>query len=381
MRALLARSRRQSGFSLIELAAVMVILAAVGGLLWFLLPRLTQVASPEARPVSELREAEQAIIGFAIARSRLPCPDTDNDGVEDCAASANAGLLPQRTLGQVFPAPIRYAVTRGALNDLTALSNRYVPPIPLGPTLPAPAPPPTAVPVQLNGLDLCVRLRDAQGAALGNLSLAGGIPAAFALAHPGALDMDGDGSPFDGASLTQSFALPGTAPSNSYDDYSRAVGIGQLASRLGCLKLLSLANGAARSAGAARDLYDYVVLYRDFRIFNRDQAESALDQAEFEVAMAAAGLALAIASEAISIAGAAESLGAAAFAIAIAAANIGVATAQVVIAAQSLSDAQDGIVTAQAQLDAANLSVTAYLNQFNAADARARAIDARGLVQ
>ncbi len=374
MRNTMTMGARQRGFSLIELAMVMVILAAVGALLWSLLPRLSQIATPELREVSELREAERAVMGFAIARSRLPCPDQDNDGLEDCGTAGAAGLLPQRTLGQVFPAPIRYAVGRGVLNDLTTLTDRYIPPIPPGPV-------PVAVPVQLNGFDLCIRLRDAQASSAGNALVAGGIPVAFALAHPGRLDQDGDGSPFDGASLTQTFGLPGTAPGIGYDDRSRALGLGQMASRLGCLKLLSLMNGAARSAGAARDLYDFVSLYRDFREFNRDQAESALDAAEFEVAMAAAGLALAIASEAVSIAGSAESLGAAAFAIVIAAANIGVATAQVVLAAQALVDAQAGIVTAQAQLVAADVSLATYLNYFNAADARARAIDARGLVQ
>lgn len=368
-------TRMQAGFSLIELAGALLILATLGGLLWFLLPRLQRIATPEALPITELREAEQAVLGFAIAHSRLPCPDVDDDGLEDCGSTATSGQLPQRTIGQILSDPLRYAVSRGALNDLTQLTDRYVPPIPPAPTSPQP------VPARLNGFDLCVRLRDAQATGVGNVTLSGGVQVAFALAHPGRLDQDGDGSPFDGPNLTSSFAMPGTEISHGYDDQTRAVGIGQLAARLGCMKLLSLANGAARSAGAARDLYDFVALYRDFRVFNLDQASSALDQATFEVAMAASSLALAVASEALSIAGSLESAGAAAFAIAIAAANIGVATAQTVLAAQALQDAQQGLITAQNQLDAANLSLAAQLAQFNAADARARAIDAGGLVQ
>lgn len=44
---------------------------------------------------------EQAIQGFVLANSRLPCPDTSSvpDGVEDCGLTQTMGAVPYRTLG------------------------------------------------------------------------------------------------------------------------------------------------------------------------------------------------------------------------------------------------------------------------------------------
>lgn len=101
----------QNGFSLIELAIVLVIVTLlVGGLA---MPLSAQI---EARRISETRKAMQAIhdslIGFAmshtvtvggITRHYLPCPDTDNDGKEEPRTSgdcpADRGGLPWITLG------------------------------------------------------------------------------------------------------------------------------------------------------------------------------------------------------------------------------------------------------------------------------------------
>ena len=91
----------QSGFTLIEIAVVLVIVGLLlGGLL---LPLGTQ---QEAQRVNEtesaLNEARDALLGYAVANGSLPCPDTDNDGVEDPLAgpcSAQEGQLPWATLG------------------------------------------------------------------------------------------------------------------------------------------------------------------------------------------------------------------------------------------------------------------------------------------
>jgi|SRR5688572_14106064 len=96
----------EHGFTLIELAVAIFIIALVLGSL--LVPLATQV---EQRQVSDtqktLDEIREALVGHAIARGYLPCPDTDNDGVENVAAgvctsvSADiaAGNLPWQTLG------------------------------------------------------------------------------------------------------------------------------------------------------------------------------------------------------------------------------------------------------------------------------------------
>ena len=98
----------QHGFSLIEMAFVLVIVTLLlGGLL---VPFATQV---EQRRIAEtqkaMEEIKEALLGFAIANKRLPCPDSTmaasginaNDGVEDpcSAAMESEGNLPWATLG------------------------------------------------------------------------------------------------------------------------------------------------------------------------------------------------------------------------------------------------------------------------------------------
>lgn len=96
-----------SGFTLIELAVVLVIVALlIGGMLVPLsAQRDIQNTSETQRQLTEIREA---LLGFAAANGRLPCPDTDNDpaaagyGLEEasCIASlTEEGYLPWKTLG------------------------------------------------------------------------------------------------------------------------------------------------------------------------------------------------------------------------------------------------------------------------------------------
>jgi len=90
-----------SGFSLVELAiAIFVITLLLGSIL---VPLSTQV---EQRKNSETQKAlediRQALMGFALANGYLPCPDTDNDGVENVSGSncvSQEGSLPLATLG------------------------------------------------------------------------------------------------------------------------------------------------------------------------------------------------------------------------------------------------------------------------------------------
>jgi prepilin-type N-terminal cleavage/methylation domain-containing protein len=99
--------RAQRGFSLIELAVAVVVIALLLGSI--LVPLGTQV---EQRKISDsrraLEEIREALIGFAIINGRLPCPDTDSDpaaagyGLEEAACSADPvteGYLPWKTLG------------------------------------------------------------------------------------------------------------------------------------------------------------------------------------------------------------------------------------------------------------------------------------------
>ena len=91
----------QHGFSLVELAiAIFVITLLLGSIL---VPLSTQV---EQRKTGETQKAlediRQALMGFALANGFLPCPDTDNDGVENVSGSncvSQEGSLPLATLG------------------------------------------------------------------------------------------------------------------------------------------------------------------------------------------------------------------------------------------------------------------------------------------
>jgi len=100
---------RRRGFTLIELAVAMFVIALLLGSL--LIPLTTQV---EQRQISDaqktLEDIKDSLVGFVVANGYLPCPDkttaagagTANDGAEDVTAGAcvvNEGNLPWVTLG------------------------------------------------------------------------------------------------------------------------------------------------------------------------------------------------------------------------------------------------------------------------------------------
>lgn len=97
------------GFTLLETAIVLLIVALLlDGLLPTLSSRVEQQRSSEVR--LQLEEIEQALIGYAIANGRLPCPaSSGSNGAESYAAGGNAangncsnfddGYAPSATLG------------------------------------------------------------------------------------------------------------------------------------------------------------------------------------------------------------------------------------------------------------------------------------------
>ena len=97
--------KSESGFSLVEMAIVLVILGvALGGLLGAVGQSVENSRRIEAR--NKLQEIEEALYGFAQVQGRLPCPaDDDTAGVEDVANTASGlcniihGMLPNATLG------------------------------------------------------------------------------------------------------------------------------------------------------------------------------------------------------------------------------------------------------------------------------------------
>jgi len=101
----------QRGFTLAEIAIVLVILAVLASAM--LIPLSGQIDSRQrAEADATLRDIRSALIGFAILNGRLPCPSLDTNpssagyGVETlnssgsaCEVSSSDGFLPWRTLG------------------------------------------------------------------------------------------------------------------------------------------------------------------------------------------------------------------------------------------------------------------------------------------
>lgn len=130
-------------FTLIELAVVFVVLGLIAVLIMKLLPALTDRMRLDETESELQQQVDEAVVGFALANNRLPCPDTSKDGFEGgsggCEPSDEVGRLPFRDMGLPEPAldearrPIRYGVYRnaGAKADLAVLEeNLFEPALP-----------------------------------------------------------------------------------------------------------------------------------------------------------------------------------------------------------------------------------------------------------
>lgn len=135
------RLGNDKGFSLVEIAVVLVIISVL----------LTIVAVPIATQIEQRRTEEtlrqletikEALLGFAIANGRLPCPATaaSNDGVEafvpvtGTPANGNClqfvGLVPGKTLGLSPLDGDGFAVDAWGLQQnriIYGVSNRTIP--------------------------------------------------------------------------------------------------------------------------------------------------------------------------------------------------------------------------------------------------------------
>jgi type II secretory pathway pseudopilin PulG len=115
------------GFSLVELAVVMTIVALLlGGLIYTLSAQTEQRNFEETR--RRLEQARELLLGFAVVNGRLPCPATAVSSGDESPAGGGtcttgySGWLPARTLGfqqtdsggyaiDVWGNRIRYAVS------------------------------------------------------------------------------------------------------------------------------------------------------------------------------------------------------------------------------------------------------------------------------
>lgn len=132
------RPERTAGFTLLEMAVVMLIMGLLlGGLLPALSGRIEQQRMHDAR--RQLAEIEQVLTGYAVTYGRLPCPASfSSNGMESFAAGGSAGngncsnfndgFVPAAALGLTtadgyaadpWGNRIRYAVTASNGNAFT----------------------------------------------------------------------------------------------------------------------------------------------------------------------------------------------------------------------------------------------------------------------
>ena len=135
----LVNKNAQIGFSLVEMAIVLVILGFILGAL--LLPlRAQREQAAQLQTENTLENAKQALLGYAQQQGRLPCPATaTSNGIESQnptgsgTCTQQVGFLPAATLG-VQPADtngfaldawnnrIRYSITQAIVNDIAQTS-------------------------------------------------------------------------------------------------------------------------------------------------------------------------------------------------------------------------------------------------------------------
>lgn len=258
-RSVCASERRQRGLGMLE--TMLLLLVVVGALVAGAIALKTRQASIAAEDeMVALTQADRFLASYVAAHNRLPCPATaTSTGVEDCGGNVQKGLLPYRTLGlegtmaAAGVGQLAYQVQRGAV-DLAQETgkNNLFEPINFGGTT-------------YNGhrafgysgttADFCQALVNGAAVAIQPTharvgATANGYPVAYALAHAGRQDADGDGRLFDGlnAATGASMELPDTgALLSSYDDRVVARTYGGLGKMLDCdrftgsLDVLSLA--------------------------------------------------------------------------------------------------------------------------------------------
>jgi len=358
---------KERGFTLVEMSLVLVILGLVAVVAVKLAPRISALGQDSADP-HQFLAIQDALTGFVFARGRLPCPDGNADGVEDCASGLARGGVPYTTLGMAGRARNRvglsllYAVYRNNSApgdaDLATGIDRYLPLLPAGTS-------PIALETALgnrNALDICEALHSAGLAATDNAYLHVGLAAdarnmAWLLVDPGAGDADGDGNALDGLNATGiGFERADRAMNAGYDDRVVAMAFGPVWSKLGCASAFSAAGHAHANAALTA-----VIMLQAMSDYDT-QLELMADMADADVATA---VALQLMSDAGIAAAASEARNAAAQALITAGASSpNIAVAAAAVAANVAAAIVTGIAVAAAD-NAKNLTA-ALLADFRA---------------
>ena len=238
------------------------------------------------RSYEALNRAEYILSGFVFAHFRLPCPDTNADGLEDCTSSSTQGRLPYKTLGLISPlrnefgghlhyAPYRKAsVTLKEDVDLTVSKNRYIPDVAMVEIFGVPIFPSATPTLSLdnNNLpDFCQALKYQKtltyDASLPNISTPA-MNLAVILVDPGS------NTRLEGANATGNltFSQPSQSQGINYDDQVKTLSFETLSAQFACVGLLS-----------SLDLLAYSTQDAEFAV---DNAINAVTDAEVDLIMA-----------------------------------------------------------------------------------------------
>lgn len=377
--------RLNRGFSLLELTISLFIL----GFMFAALPMLlsTLDSSQSVDPSGDATDAgRNALVGFIVQQDRLPCPDQDGDGEEDCDGSRSGGF-PYMTVGLGRPLVnddgygLNYGVYQSTDVPLVELQSGYMPSLLSG-----------MLSSHSNGLDFCQGLRLGLSAGLVSTEVSvrsldekNRINPAFVLVDPGSADADGDGSLLDGEN-SDGLIYESTekGQTDSYDDVVVVMGFAELASRLQCPQIMARVTAAIGDADAAWDMERAYEIYREFREFDVEVKETNLDMAETKELLAYANTAIAAAmltTDTASLVVTPVTAGAVAAYAVTSSLAIYQAADEVTSAIEDVDEKEDELAAAEVQLEnaeAAEEEAEAYLD---AAVAEVLARDARGWFQ
>lgn len=295
------RNRRASGYTMLELS---FILSALAGLIMLLAYLTTDLFSKRQGMDGDrlLMLADAQVRAFAARTGRLPCPDTSNTGVENCAATPGTkGLLPYRTLGLatqtyvVGETPLRYGVFRfGNAEgkddaDLAVRKLRFSPRNSDGKEYPE------TDPLRANTADFCLALSNAGAKSFSGMHSHVLYPdgsrqnVVYALAFPGTGNRDGGGSRYDRLNDTDGpgFQARNTLPASDYDDKTLHRGFKELYVGLNCEVVLRSLDFVADAVAFEEEVFDLADA-------NQDAAHVGTILAGVGTAFAAWGLATSI---------------------------------------------------------------------------------------
>jgi len=232
MKAPLFPSLNKHGFTLIEIAIVMVIIGLLAGGGVSLMGMLTQ-RKARNETIDYLKETKEALISYASINGKLPWADTDGDGSQN--NNATSGTLPYLDL-KVRPSDFYKRVLRYEINSNLGTDR------------------PTTCNALKTGLSSGPRVIDGDGAA-------SSFYIAAILISSGPMDLDSDGNVFDAitSGSHQGDNTDGTPnyirhpPIDTFDDLVVYIGGNELYGNLCEYLTLAVNNGTGEPTAYVRD--------------------------------------------------------------------------------------------------------------------------------